>query len=79
MTLGPYWLHFQISSGHSNDFAIVGPLLPGNRSLLESDISLSKKDVVVLVALERWIEMDEIYGFVLDVTLKNVQVVTVAR
>ncbi len=40
-------------------------------------VSLSEWDVVILIALERRIEVNEIDGFVLDVPAQHVQVVAV--
>jgi len=40
---------------------------------------LGEQDVVVLVRLERRIEVDEVYGLVFDVPPENVEVVTAVK
>jgi len=38
---------------------------------------LSEKDVVILVAFEGWVEIDEVYGFVFDMKMEDFEIITV--
>src|SRR2546428_14181278 len=44
-----------------------------------SAISFSKENVVVLIALEWWVEIDEVNSFIANMSSKNVQVVSVVE
>src|SRR3989337_1877050 len=39
--------------------------------------TLRKQNVVILIALKRWIEIDQIHGLVFDVTPQNIEIVAV--
>ena len=42
-------------------------------------VLLSEEDVVILTGVEGWIEIDEVYGLVLDVALEDFVVVAVVE